>query len=156
MRDAAVTCGEHVDVTDTRIHTQISNLNSGTCSPASLKRVGCSSITRGKDRSFNRFLFDRVMAVRQASLRAAPPAHYRITNPPLPDAPSDAQLRTQVEKTRRVAKPGLQALSGAIYSFRALGLPKLLGPGGYRTTYAENPPSSLRIAGRCRAALTRV
>jgi hypothetical protein len=39
----------------------------------------------------------------------------RITNPPPLAAPRDAELAESFEKTRRVARPGLQALSGAIF-----------------------------------------
>ena len=66
-------------------------------------------------------------ALPSSSERTTPAAELPITIPPTVAAPSDAELADAFEKTRRVVRPGLQTLSGAIISFRAL------------TTYLDTP-----------------
>lgn len=48
--------------------------------------------------------------------------------------------------------PGLQALSGAIYSFPALAGTNYWDPGGLHNHYLRIPPSNASIAWRCRTA----
>jgi len=49
--------------------------------------------------------------------RTMAPSRLQITISPLLTAPRDAEPIEKVEKTRRSSKPGLQALSGAMFLF---------------------------------------